>query len=88
VSPLRAADLSGLPPAHLVVAGHDPLHDEGIAYAESLRAAGVPVTVADYPSLVHGFFRLTGAVPAARAALSDLTGSVDGLFRNPTGAAK
>jgi acetyl esterase len=88
VSPLRAADLSGLPPAHLVVAGHDPLHDEGIAYAESLRAAGVPVTVADYPSLVHGFFRLTGAVPAARAALSDLTGAVAGLFRNPPGAAK
>ena len=88
VSPLRAVDLSRLPPAHVVVAGHDPLHDEGIAFAESLRATGVPVTVADYPSLVHGFFRLTGAVPAARAALSELTGAVARLFRFPTGAAK
>jgi acetyl esterase len=88
VSPLRAADLSWLPPAHLVVAGHDPLHDEGIAYAESLHAAGVPVTVADHPSLVHGFFRLTGAVAAARTALSELTAAVAGLFRIPTGTAK
>ncbi|MEW2354436.1 alpha/beta hydrolase [Spirillospora sp. NPDC029432] len=76
-APLRAADLAGLPPAHVVVAGHDPLHDEGVAYAERLRAAGVPATLRDHADLVHGFFRLTGAVPAARSAVRELSGVVE-----------
>jgi acetyl esterase len=79
-SPLRAADLPGLPPAVVVVAGHDPLHDEGVAYARNLRRAGVAVTLLDYPSLVHGFFRLTGAVAAAREATTELTDTVRRLF--------
>lgn len=79
ISPLRG-DLAGLPPAHIVVAGNDPLHDEGVAYADSLRVAGVPVTVTDYPSLVHGFLRLTGADPAARAVVPELTSVVETLF--------
>ena len=87
VSPLRA-DLAGLPPAHIVVAGNDPLHDEGIAYADSLRVAGVPVTVTDYPSQVHGFFRLTGADPAARAAVPEFTDAVATLFDRAMGRAK
>lgn len=87
VSPLRA-DLAGLPPAHIVVAGNDPLHDEGIAYADSLRVAGVRVTVTDYPSQVHGFFRLTGADPAARAAVPSLTDAVRTLFDHAAGRAK
>ena len=77
-SPLRA-DLAGLPPAHVVVAGHDPLRDEGVAYAERLRAAGVDATLAEYPSLVHGFFRFTRAVPAARAAVDDLVAALRAL---------
>nr|WP_249361995.1 alpha/beta hydrolase [Gordonia araii] len=68
VSPLRADDLSGLPPAHVVVAGFDPLRDEGIAYAEKLREAGVPVTVDRAGSLIHGFFNMTMISPAARAS--------------------
>ncbi len=87
LSPLRA-DLAGLPPAHIVVAGNDPLHDEGIAYADSLRVAGVPVTVTDYPSLVHGFFRLTDADPAARAAVPELANTVATLFDRATGKGK
>lgn len=75
VSPVRA-DLTGMPPALVVVVGHDPLHDEGVAHAEALRAAGVPVTLVDHPDLCHGFLRFTGASAAsstARDALVRLT---------------
>jgi acetyl esterase len=80
LSPLRAADLSGLPPAHIVVAGHDPLKDEGVAYAGRLREAGVAVSLREHPSLVHGFFRFTGAVAAAKTAVGDLTEAVTSHF--------
>jgi acetyl esterase len=68
-SPLRATTLAGLPSTHLVLAGDDPLHDEGAAYAAALRASGVPVTVDEHGSLCHGFHRLTGVCAAARAAV-------------------
>lgn len=70
LSPLRAADVSGLPPAYVMLAGYDPLHDEGLAYAEKLRDAGVPVTVADYPDMIHDFVMMMGALPQARPALN------------------
>ncbi|WP_433474228.1 alpha/beta hydrolase fold domain-containing protein [Spirillospora sp. CA-142024] len=76
LSPLRAVSLAGLPPAHVVLAGHDPLRDEGAAYAERLRNAGVPVSLREYAGLGHGFFRLTGAVGATRDALPELTSAV------------
>lgn len=85
VSPLRAADLSGLPPAYLVVAGFDPLRDEGLAYAERLRRAGGEATVADHPALAHGFFRFTSLVPAARRAVHELTAGLADLFARAEG---
>ena len=69
VSPLRAEDVNGLPPAYVMLAGFDPLHDEGLAYAEKLRAAGVSVTVADYPDMVHTFIYMQAVLPQAERAL-------------------
>ena len=70
VSPLRARDFSGLPPAFVMLGGYDPLHDEGLAYAEKLKAAGVKVTIADYPSMVHCFIYLQTVLPEAHEAVS------------------
>jgi acetyl esterase len=70
VSPLRAKDFSGLPPAYVMLAGYDPLHDEGLAYAEKLKAAGVPVTIADYAEMVHVFIYLQSVLPQAHDAVA------------------
>ena len=74
VSPLLAADLSGLPPAVIATAEYDPLCSEGARYAERLRAAGVPVTYLDGQGLVHGFLyypRVARACATARDAFAD-----------------
>jgi acetyl esterase len=72
VAPMRAEVLRGLPPALVAVAGHDPLHDEGVAYAERLRHEGVEVTMLDYPHLCHGFLRFTGASAGCRTAQTEI----------------
>jgi acetyl esterase len=72
VSPLLAADLSGLPEAIVVTAGFDPLRDEGKAYAARLQEAGVRVTALHEPTLIHGFLQMTAVVPAASRAVIGL----------------
>ncbi|MFC4907938.1 alpha/beta hydrolase [Actinomadura gamaensis] len=78
VSPLRAADLSGVAPAVVHTAGYDVLRDEGAAYAAALRDAGVEVVHREWPTLNHGYFGLGGvsaaAEEAARQAAADLRG--------------
>ncbi|MBI3993505.1 MAG: alpha/beta hydrolase [Candidatus Lambdaproteobacteria bacterium] len=67
VSPLKAANLAGLPPAYVLTAAYDPLCDEGRAYALRLRAAGVPVAHRHYDDAVHGFFTFTKTALARQA---------------------
>jgi len=67
-APIRAADHAGLPPAHVFVAGFDPLRDEGLAYAEVLRDAGVPVTVCCHDGQGHGYWHFAPTVASSGAA--------------------
>ena len=67
-SPIRADDLSGLPPACVITAEFDPLRDEGEAYGARLQEAGVACEVHRYDGMFHGFFGMTLAIPGAVAA--------------------
>lgn len=71
VSPLAAKDVAGVAPAYVLVAGFDPLRDEGRAYAEKLKAAGVAVDFVEYEGMIHGFLGMEGVVPQALQALKD-----------------
>jgi acetyl esterase len=75
-SPLRARDLSDLPSATVVTCGHDPLRDEGIAYAKRLADAGVHVEHDHYPGMAHGFLSLTDDVTTADDAMDAVAESL------------
>lgn len=69
ISPGRTQDLRGLAPALVYTAGFDMLLDQGHAYANRLEEAGVKVAYTCFESLPHGFVALSGAAPAAEAAI-------------------
>src|SRR5262245_639142 len=71
-SPLRARDVAGQPPAMVVTAGFDPLRDEGRAYADRLRDAGVDVVYREYAGQIHAFVSLTKAIPQGLACPREL----------------
>lgn len=81
LSPARETRLEDLPPAIVATAGFDPLVDDGAAYAQLLRKAGVKVTYKCYDSLAHGFTAFTGAVPAARTACEEIARLVAEAYR-------
>ena len=68
-SPIRAASHAGLPSTLVLVAGHDPLSDNGRRYAETLGEQGVHVVLQEFPDALHGFVSLPGVSPAATQAV-------------------
>ena len=75
-SPLLAEDLRGMPPTYLATAGFDPLRDEGAAYAERLREAGVPVAYHCHTDLIHGYVNFIGIGRRFREAVAEAAGAL------------
>jgi acetyl esterase len=75
LSPIRAKDLTDLPPAIVVVAGLDPLHDSGVRYAQALADAGNQVRVEDFHTMPHGFVSFPYLCRAARPAMDAVVAS-------------
>jgi acetyl esterase len=80
LSPLRATDLSGLPPAHIHTAGFDPLRDEGKAYADALARAGVKVHYVCHEHMIHHFYAMAGAIPYAQTALKAIGADIKAVL--------
>lgn len=72
VSPIKRADLSGLPAALVITAEYDPLRDEGEDYAARLKQAGVPTTLHRYPGATHGFIQYFGWLPEYAPVLDEI----------------
>lgn len=70
-SPVYASELEGLPPALVITAEYDPLRDEGEAYAERLRQAGVVAHASRYDGQIHGFFAMPGILEGGRKAVDE-----------------
>ncbi|MEO8009207.1 MAG: alpha/beta hydrolase [Betaproteobacteria bacterium] len=84
-APLILDDLSGLPAALIIVAGYDPLRDEGVEYARKLIEAGNRVRLSNYEGMVHGFYLMGGAVDAARRAVAESAAALREAFDGTRG---
>lgn len=81
-SPLLAVINPDMAPATIIVAGNDPLHDDGVAYARALTAAGVHTKLHDYPGAIHGFASLFGIVPLGDEAVITAASALRFAFKN------
>ncbi|WP_066738042.1 alpha/beta hydrolase [Cupriavidus sp. D384] len=77
----QGADVRGVCPAWIAVAGYDPMHDEGVAYAAKLQAAGVAATLADYPTMIHDFFKMGRFIHAVTGAHADAIAALQEAFQ-------
>ena len=71
MSPIKRRDLTGLPPALIITAEHDPLRDEAELYGQRLRDAGVPITVTRYDGAGHGFVQHFSWLPEYHRAFTE-----------------
>ncbi len=76
-------DLRGFPPTYLLVAGLDPLRDEGLAFADALRTSGVPVHGREYPDMPHGFLLFAGRLFRAAEGLSEIADEIAAGLGSP-----
>jgi acetyl esterase len=83
LSPLHTPDLSGVAPALMVTAGFDPIRDEALAYAERLRAGGVPVLNLHYAGQIHGFVSFDRVLLGARDALHRVGRALTQAWHSP-----
>jgi acetyl esterase len=86
-SPLRAEDLSNLPPAIVITAEYDPLRDEGIAYARRLEADGVHVTHRHHEDMFHDFFSFVNLLEAGNEAVERVGGEIRALLERQSATA-
>lgn len=75
-SPLRAADLTGLPPAVVLTAEYDPVRDDGLAYVKRLREAGVPVSHHHYDDMIHAFFSFVNVLERGNEAVAQVAAEI------------
>ena len=87
-NPLVAKDFAGLAPALIVTAGFDPLRDEGEAYADALRQAGVPVVLKRFGGMLHGFCSMATISPACDAAVGEIIAELRTLIGRPLAASR
>lgn len=80
-SPLRTASLEGVAPTLIVVCEHDPLRDEGIAYAGLLRKAGIEVRLSVYEGMIHGFFRMAAVIDRTQDLLDECAAALQLALR-------
>lgn len=77
---LLHADVAGVAPTVIATAEFDPLRDEGVAYAERLRTAAVPVVQVPGPGLIHGYFAFLGVVDSADSRGSEVLAEFSALL--------